>query len=102
MDFKRSLVGAAYAAAVILAGGHAFAAQDHSTLITGPFKTGPDVTRACLECHTDQARDFMKTVHWAWRSRQKVEGKGEVALGKANAVNNFCIALPSNERSEER
>lgn len=97
MTVKYSLVGAAYAAAVILAGGQAFAAQDHSTLIKGPFKTGPDVTRACLECHTDQARDFMKTVHWTWSSRQKVEGKGEVALGKANAVNNFCIALPSNE-----
>ena len=39
----------------------------------------------------------MKTVHWTWSSRQKVDGKGEINLGKMNAVNNYCIALPSNE-----
>ncbi len=39
----------------------------------------------------------MKTVHWTWSSRQTTDAKGEVNLGKVNAVNNFCIALPSNE-----
>jgi octaheme c-type cytochrome (tetrathionate reductase family) len=97
MRCRRWLIGAAFATAPLLAAAPASAAQDHSTLISGPFKTGPEVTRACLECHKDQASDFMKTVHWTWSSRQKVDGKGEVALGKANAVNNFCIALPSNE-----
>ena len=72
-------------------------AQDHSQFITGPFKTGPDVTKACLQCHQDQAKAFMKTVHWTWSSRQKEPARGEVKLGKINAVNNFCIALPSNE-----
>jgi octaheme c-type cytochrome (tetrathionate reductase family) len=96
MNCRRWLI-AAFAAAPLLAAIPALAAQDHSTLLNGPFKTGPEVTQACLECHKDQAADFMKTVHWTWSSRQKVEGKGEVALGKANAVNNFCIALPSNE-----
>jgi octaheme c-type cytochrome (tetrathionate reductase family) len=72
-------------------------AKDHSKVMKGPFKTGPEVTKACLECHQDEAHDFMKTVHWTWSSRQKVEGKGEFNLGKSNAVNNFCISLPGNE-----
>jgi octaheme c-type cytochrome (tetrathionate reductase family) len=84
------------AAASLLAAGSAGAATDHSKLVEGPFRTGPDVTKACLACHETQAKDFMKTVHWTWLSRQK-GGAEDVALGKANAVNNFCIALPSNE-----
>ncbi|UCG98279.1 MAG: tetrathionate reductase family octaheme c-type cytochrome [Burkholderiales bacterium] len=78
-----------------LTGATAVAAADHS-FIKGPFATGPDVTKTCLQCHQSQAADFMKTVHWTWSSRQKM-GSKEVVLGKANAVNNFCIALPSNE-----
>ncbi len=74
-----------------------FAAQDHSAFVKGPFKTGPDVTKVCLQCHQEQAKAFMKTVHWTWSSRQRDPARGEVKLGKINAVNNFCIALPSNE-----
>ena len=81
----------------ILVSGSVLAATDHSAFVKGPFMTGPDVTKACLQCHESQAQDFMKTVHWTWSSRQKADGKGEVNLGKINAVNNFCIALPSNE-----
>lgn len=89
-------IAAAMAAAMLLSAIPALAAMDHSNVIRGPFKTGPDVTKACLACHQDQAKDFMKTVHWTWTSRQRV-GDKEVNLGKVNAVNNFCIALPSNE-----
>ena len=28
------------------------------------FKSGPEVTRACLGCHTEAARQVMKTQHW--------------------------------------
>ena len=76
--------------------GTAPAAQDHSQRIKGPFKSGPEVTRACLQCHESHARDFMKTVHWTWSSVQEVQGRGKVELGKKNAINNYCIALPSN------
>lgn len=69
--------------------------QDHADLVKGPFKSGPEVTKVCLECHQGHAEDFMKTVHWTWSSRQKLNGK-EVDLGKRNAINNFCLALPSN------
>jgi octaheme c-type cytochrome (tetrathionate reductase family) len=90
-SFLRILLGVA-----ALAAGHSFAAVDHSQLVKGPFNSGPEVTKACLQCHEAQARDFMKTVHWTWSARQKADGK-EFDLGKANAVNNYCIALPSNE-----
>jgi len=92
----RSRLAGYWLAAMLLVGGSAFAAVDHSQIVKGPFKTGPDVTKACLQCHQQQANDFMKTVHWTWSSRQKT-ADGEVTLGKINAVNNFCIALPSNE-----
>ena len=92
---KRIAAALAFAGALPIAG--ALAATDHSTLVNGPFKTGPDVTRECLQCHEKQAADFMKTVHWTWSSRAKGEGANAVKLGKINAVNNFCIALPSNE-----
>ena len=62
----------------------------------GPFTDGPSVTAACLECHEDEAHDFMKTSHWTWMPMQDVIGQGEVALGKKNTMNNFCVGLSSN------
>ncbi|MEK7826122.1 MAG: hypothetical protein AAB299_00045, partial [Thermodesulfobacteriota bacterium] len=52
--------------------GAVVAAQDHASLVKGPFKTGPDVTKACLQCHEQQAKDFMKTRHWTWNLNQEV------------------------------
>jgi octaheme c-type cytochrome (tetrathionate reductase family) len=94
---KRLLLSTLTVAAVLLISGYLLAGMDHSALITGPFKNGPEVTKTCLQCHQQNAQDFMKTVHWTWSARQKVEGKGEVDLGKINAINNFCISLPANE-----
>jgi hypothetical protein len=37
---------------------------DHRDIVKGPFKTGQDVTRACLACHKDAAAQVMKTSHW--------------------------------------
>ncbi|MDP2874919.1 MAG: tetrathionate reductase family octaheme c-type cytochrome [Holophaga sp.] len=90
--FQRALVGLALLAGPLLWGQ---SGQDHTSLVNGPFRSGPEVTKACLECHQGHADDFMKTVHWNWSSRQKVNGK-DMDLGKKNAINNFCLALPSN------
>ena len=87
------------AAIALLAGstlGSVVLAGNHSTYVgKGPFKSGPDVTRKCIECHEKETKDFMKTVHWTWSSEQVVDGRN-VSLGKKNALNNFCIGLPSN------
>ena len=58
------------------------------------FKSGPEVTKACLSCHTEAAKQIQKTLHWRWIAPEDKEGK----IGKAGiVVNNFCIAVPSNE-----
>jgi octaheme c-type cytochrome (tetrathionate reductase family) len=64
--------------------------------IEGPFADGVDVTDTCLECHEQQANDFMQTTHWTWSSWQQLAGKGRVQTGKRHAVNNFCIGVASN------
>jgi hypothetical protein len=37
---------------------------DHAFFFFEPFADGPAVTRACLECHPDSAREVMQTAHW--------------------------------------
>lgn len=64
--------------------------------INGPFKSGPEVTRVCLECHEKLAPSIMKTVHWNWAKKQSMNGKS-VEYGKKVALSsNGCFALPSN------
>lgn len=71
---------------------------DHTDLIKGPLETGSDVTRLCLGCHPEAAREVMMTTHWTWKSPPaQVEGRDEpIAIGKANILNNFCIGIQSN------
>ena len=93
---KRIIIAVAVVLPCFMIGNPAWSAVDHSALVKGPFKKAPEVTQACLKCHQKQAKDFMKTVHWTWSAEQSVPGRKTVALGKKNAINNFCIALPSN------
>ncbi len=69
---------------------------DHSRLeeLQGPFQTGEDVTRACLGCHTEAARQVMATPHWTWDYEDPLTGQ---RLGKKTMINAFCIGLQSNE-----
>ncbi len=57
------------------------------------FSSGPEVTRACLECHTEAAKQVHKTQHWTWEFENPDTGQ---RLGKKNVVNNFCIGTASN------
>ncbi|GAB4167108.1 MAG: tetrathionate reductase family octaheme c-type cytochrome [Rhodocyclaceae bacterium] len=57
------------------------------------FASGPEVTRACLACHTEAARQVQKTKHWTW---EYLNPATQQRLGKKNIVNNFCTAVPSN------
>jgi octaheme c-type cytochrome (tetrathionate reductase family) len=74
---------------------------DHTPLMSGPYESGSDVTRRCLECHQDAAVEFMQTVHWTWESKPyDLEGYDEpVTIGKKNQLNNFCIGIQSNWES---
>jgi hypothetical protein len=47
------------------------------------FRSGPEVTKACLGCHTEAANQMHKSIHWSWQW-----GKAG-GMGKKNSVNNF-------------
>ena len=69
---------------------------DHSKLeaLDKDFQTGPEVTKACLTCHTEAADQIHKTKHWTWEFVSPETGQ---RLGKRNIINNFCVAVSSNE-----
>ncbi len=68
---------------------------DHSKfeVLQQDFATGPDVTKACLSCHTEASQQVMHTTHWTW---EYISAQGQV-LGKKNVINNYCVAVGSNE-----
>ena len=79
---------------------------DHSKFesLQVEFSDGPAVTAACLECHTEASKQLMQTSHWTWichraKAMMGVKEKDtNPAVGKAQyVINNFCIALASNE-----
>ena len=68
---------------------------DHSKFeqLQKDFQTGPEVTKACLECHNEAAAQLHKTTHWTWAFENKLTGQ---TLGKKNVINNFCVATATN------
>jgi octaheme c-type cytochrome (tetrathionate reductase family) len=86
-----------------LAGSLADSTADHSKfeILKQDFANGPAVTAACLTCHTEASKQIMKTAHWTWicpRAKEQLAEEQHIAVGKAeHIINNFCIALPSNE-----
>lgn len=69
---------------------------DHSKFeaLQGPFAGGPEVTEACLSCHTEAADQFMRSLHWTWEYIHPETGQ---ELGKRHLINNFCTNARSNE-----
>ena len=68
---------------------------DHSKFeaLKRSFTSGPEVTKACLSCHTEAAKQVQKTKHWTW---EFMNPETQQRLGKKHIVNNFCTAVPSN------
>jgi len=65
---------------------------DHTKIeiLKQDFKTGDEITQACLSCHTDASMQFKETIHWTWKVPSEKKG---IMNGKAgHAVNNFCIS----------
>lgn len=58
------------------------------------FKSGPEVTAACLSCHTEADSQVMHSIHWSWSFTQPVTGQ---LLGKRNVINAFCGNVAANE-----
>lgn len=60
-------------------------------------------TETCLACHGTggllrESRDaeIMRTTHWTWVKTNTPPGTNQV-MGKKNIINNYCIAIASNE-----
>ncbi len=70
----------------------------HADLLKGPYTTGQEVTRACLDCHPAAAGQVMQTTHWTWESEPvQLPGRAQlVTVGKKNQINNFCIGIQGN------
>jgi octaheme c-type cytochrome (tetrathionate reductase family) len=65
---------------------------DHSKheILQQDFKSGEEITAACISCHSEAEKQFHKTIHWTWMADPS-EKKNE--YGKAgNSLNNFCIS----------
>jgi len=69
---------------------------DHSTfeILKKPFASGPDVTEACLTCHTEAAKQVQGSIHWKWDFTHPETGQ---QLGKSRVINSFCGNVASNE-----
>jgi hypothetical protein len=69
---------------------------DHSRhdALKGPFGSGPEVTEACLSCHTEAGKHFMQTIHWTWEYVQPDTG---AQLGKKTLVNTLRTDAHGNE-----
>jgi len=69
---------------------------DHTKFeqLKGPFASGPDVTKACLGCHTEAGKHFMHNIHWTWSYQDPKTGQ---QLGKRYLINNFCTNARGNE-----
>ncbi len=73
----------------------AVAAVNHSLFfqLNKDFKTASEVTETCLMCHSEAGKQVMQTTHWTWEYTTK-DGQ---QLGKNNVINNYCVAVSSNE-----
>jgi len=81
---------------------------DHSGFFAdADFKTGQDVTEACLACHPDSGQEMLKNNHFTWTHEYDISevpgvhdnvlGLGDTVLtGKKHVLNNFCITVKPN------
>ncbi|MFE8034172.1 tetrathionate reductase family octaheme c-type cytochrome [Thiohalocapsa marina] len=69
---------------------------DHSKFeaLQQAFASGPEVTAACLSCHTEAATQVKHSVHWTWEFDNSATGQ---RLGKRHVLNSFCGSVASNE-----
>ncbi|MBT8110929.1 MAG: tetrathionate reductase family octaheme c-type cytochrome, partial [Gammaproteobacteria bacterium] len=55
-------------------------------------------TRSCLNCHGKIGDELITTAHFKWEGfASNIEGHAGHIHGKRDILNNFCIAIPSNE-----
>ncbi len=77
------------------AGGAYSTAQLHKGYFTENAYEG---TASCLDCHGKIADDVLTTAHFTWEGvASNIEGFEAGIYGKNDIINNFCVAVASNE-----
>ncbi|MBK8974593.1 MAG: tetrathionate reductase family octaheme c-type cytochrome [Planctomycetes bacterium] len=70
----------------------------HTAHFTANPYEGPNLNVACVGCHAKEVQDLLHTGHWNWSGvTTNVVGVETEVHGKTDMINNFCIAVPSNE-----
>ncbi len=74
-------------------------AYDAEALHTGYFTEKTyEGTQSCLACHGDIGDDMLGKAHFTWKGTAAgIEGFEAGQHGKIDLINNFCIAVPTNE-----
>jgi len=55
-------------------------------------------TESCLMCHEDQGANVLDTGHFKWEGKsENIAGLEDGTHGKNDLLNNFCIAVATNE-----
>ena len=55
-------------------------------------------TKTCLMCHEEDGQQMLDSAHFKWEGKvENVVGVEGMTLGKNQLLNNFCIAVPTNE-----
>ncbi|WP_417258796.1 tetrathionate reductase family octaheme c-type cytochrome [Celeribacter sp.] len=69
---------------------------DHSKfkILQKPFASGPEVTEACITCHTEADDQAMHSIHFEWSFENEATGQ---TLGKSKVINAFCGNVVGNE-----
>ncbi len=69
---------------------------DHSKfeILQKEFASGPEVTEACMSCHTEADDQIMHSIHFNWDYTHPETGQ---QLGKRNVINAFCGSVAGNE-----
>ena len=76
------------------AGGKSTADHSKFEILQKEFTSGPEVTEACLSCHTEAADQVKHSVHWTWEFDNPETGQ---TLGKRHVINAFCGNVVGNE-----
>ncbi|MFZ4741006.1 MAG: tetrathionate reductase family octaheme c-type cytochrome [Bacteroidales bacterium] len=69
---------------------------DHSAYFKDSIVSPQQVTRMCIKCHPNSAKEVMQTAHWTWISGDVVRNGKSILLGKRNQINNYCISVVGN------
>lgn len=73
-------------------------ANQHQLIFREILTDGYQGTASCLQCHPDEGDEMLASAHWLWTGTSaRIEGYETEQHGKVDLINNFCIAVPTNE-----